>query len=207
LRYISEYTLGIEDMGIKIYSVHLKAADTSSDRELRYLDAKYLRREILNNLPEGSEFVVCGDMNFYDSDEPAYQEFIMDQSGVSGENNIGRLQDYLQGSWQPFAHTQSTRTKSLGDGGSTGGLDDRFDFIFGSVTTTNDENMEFIENSYTSFGNDGNHLDLAITDPPDISIPSPATASDLMKASDHLPVYIEFEVIHPSTDPVVWIFN
>ena len=174
LRFIAEYTLKVEGVEFKVYSMHLKAGSSSDDKEKRYQDAVYLRRDILNNLPEGYEFFLCGDMNFYDNNEAAYLEFVDDQEGVPGGNNIGRSQDYLFGSWDSFTHTQSTRTTNLGDGGSTGGLDDRFDFIFGSLTTKNGENIEFIKNSYTTFGNDGNHYNDAITDPPSISIPGPA---------------------------------
>jgi hypothetical protein len=70
---------------------------------------------------------VAGDLNIYDSYEPAYQ--LMMSAGDA------KLYDPISqpGNWHnnvSFAaiHTQSTRTEAFG-GGATGGLDDRFDQI------------------------------------------------------------------------------
>ena len=87
----------------------------------------------------------------------------------------------------------------MGDGGATGGLDDRFDLILCSYALTNSTALEYIPSSYTVYGNDGNHYNKAITDSPVYDPPGIADATDLLNASDHLPVYVEFENI-PAVD-------
>ena len=83
-------------------------------------------------LPPGTDFILVGDLNLYRSTEPAYERLLV-------QNGTGYFLDPIDtpGNWhQSFTyrhiHTQSTRLQDLGDGGSTGGLDDRFDFILSS---------------------------------------------------------------------------
>ncbi len=197
-RYMMEYTLSVEGQEFKVYSMHLKASTGSDNEERRRIDAELLRRTVLNDLPENYNFFLCGDYNIYSSSEPAYQEFIADQSVTPpGENNNGRSQDFVGTTWTPATIplyiTQSTRTTNLGDGGSTGGLDDRFDLILCSYALTNSTGLEYVSSSYTAYGNDGNHYNKAITDSPVYDPPGVATATDLLNASDHLPVYLDFE--------------
>lgn len=204
LRNIMEYQLSVEGQGFRIYSMHLKSGDATSDENERQEDAVYLRRDILNNLPQNYHFFLCGDFNISSSSEQAYQEFLADQSSTPpGENNNGRSQDFVGTSWTPisipFYITQSTRTADLGDGGATGGLDDRFDLILCSYALTNATALEYISDSYAVYGNDGLHYNKAITDSPVYDPPGIADATDLLNASDHLPVYVDFENV-PSVD-------
>ncbi|MDP8203823.1 MAG: hypothetical protein P9L95_04765, partial [Candidatus Tenebribacter mawsonii] len=160
LRDISEYELIIDGNLIRFYSCHLKA---STGYENERLEEVSNLRDHLNMLPDGSEFIIVGDMNFYTSSEPGYQKFIADES-----NNIGRAEDLSDevGDWHnnfdyTFVHTQSTRSTQFG-GGASGGLDDRFDFIFSSYQLNNGSGLEYIDNTITSFGNDGLHFNLSI---------------------------------------------
>jgi hypothetical protein len=199
-----EYTLSAEGQEFKVYSMHLKSGDTTSDENERQEDAEYLRRDFLNDLPQNYHFFLCGDFNIYSSSDSAYQEFLADQSSMPpGENNNGKSQDFVGTSWTPSSIplyiTQSTRTSDLGDGGATGGLDDRFDLILCSYALTNSTALEYIPSSYTVYGNDGNHYNKAITDSPVYDPPGIADATDLLNASDHLPVYVEFENV-PAVD-------
>jgi len=109
LRDISEYELIIDGNLIRFYSCHLKAS-TGYENE-RLAEVTKLR-DHLSLLPEGSEFIIVGDMNFYTSSEPGYQKFIADEA-----NNIGRAEDLSDqvGEWHNNinfvdVHTQSTRT-------------------------------------------------------------------------------------------------
>ena len=87
----------------------------------------------------------------------------------STDNNNGRLFDPIDriGNWHNNSsysdvHTQSPRTSSFG-GGANGGMDDRFDWLLVSESILNETSqMYYIENSYTAFGNDGNHFNDAI---------------------------------------------
>jgi hypothetical protein len=146
-------------------------------------------------LPVGTDFILVGDLNLYRSTEPAYEELLI-------QDGTGYFLDPIDspGSWhvnETFAplHTQSTRTTDLGDGGSIGGLDDRFDFILSSQSILDEGGIDYVNNSYWAYGNDGIRCcnpDFPIHDPPNQSV-STQTAIDLYLASDHLPVVAEFD--------------
>jgi len=201
IRYISEYILSLGGNEFRIYSCHLKASEFD---EYERLEEITILRNYIDTLPSGTEFVICGDMNFYGSFELGYQKIIADEIV-----NIGRARDPLDmsGYWSDFPdsgnwhsnstfadiHTQSTRTRSFGDG-AAGGLDDRFDFILISYYLNNDMGIEYVEDSYTNFGNDGLHFNDSINESPNMAV-SPEIANALHYASDHLPVYADFDVI------------
>ena len=188
-RDISEYVMNINGNPIRFYSCHLKS---STGFEAERLAAVTILRSHLNGFTEGTEFIIVGDMNFYTSSEDGYQKFIADEA-----INIGRAEDICTevGSWNNNAtyasvHTQSTRTTQFG-GGATGGLDDKFDFIFGNYGINNGSGIEYSSDSFTSYGNDGDHFDLSINDGTNSSV-SEDVADALYYASDHLPVYADF---------------
>ncbi|MCK4654914.1 MAG: T9SS type A sorting domain-containing protein [Candidatus Cloacimonetes bacterium] len=190
LRDISEYVLSIGDNPIRFYTCHLKASQGSSNEQQRLEEVTILRNR-LNLLPEDTEFIIAGDMNFYTSSEPAYQKLIADE----GDN--GRAEDLIDevGDWHDNpvyapVHTQSTRTTQFG-GGASGGMDDRFDFIFASYGINDSIGIDYIEDTYTSFGNDGNHLNQSINAGTNSAVPADI-ADALYYASDHLPVYADF---------------
>lgn len=194
LREFSEYVMQIGDNEIRFYSAHLKASSGSTNEQKR-LDEVTVLRNHLNNLPAGTEFVVVGDFNMYDSNEPAYQKFIANEA-----DNDGRAEDPLAssggvGDWHinpAFAsvHTQSPRTTQFG-GGAHGGLDDRFDFILTSFGINDNSKVDMIPGTYTAFGNDGNHFDTSLLDGPNSAV-SATVAQAIHDASDHLPVYADF---------------
>ena len=113
------------------------------------------------------------------------------------DNNGGRLFDPIDriGNWHNNSsfsdvHTQSPRTTSFG-GGANGGMDDRFDWLFVSESILNTQSrMVYIDDSYTAFGNDGNHFNNAINSGNNFSV-SEQIADALHDASDHLPVYMD----------------
>lgn len=172
-----------------IYAVHLRAGDTSIVR--RGAEADSLRKKT-NILPAGTNFIVLGDFNIYGSAEPAYQKLVQDNTADDG-NFIDPLS--MTGTWNSFAyrfyHTQSTRTRSFGDG-ATGGLDDRFDMILNSNAIVKNGGIKFLPATYTSFGNDGNHFNDSINKIPNTAV-SQAVANALHYAADHLPVYAVYE--------------
>ena len=199
LRNIAEYELIIDGNLIHFYSCHLKA---STGYENERLEEVTKLRDHLNSLPEGSEFIVVGDMNFYTSSEPGYQKFIANET-----INIGRAEDLSDqiGEWHNNSdytevHTQSTRSTQFG-GGASGGLDDRFDFIFSSYQLNNGTGLEYIDDTITSFGNDGEHFNLSINDGTN-SVVSQEVAEALYQASDHLPVFADFNTI-TSSEPML----
>ncbi|HJL75165.1 MAG TPA: lamin tail domain-containing protein, partial [Candidatus Marinimicrobia bacterium] len=140
----------------------------------------------------------AGDFNIYSnssSSEPAF-----DMLTGEGNDDDGRLFDPIDriGHWHnnsSFAdvHTQSPR------GGSYGGMDDRFDWIFVSEAVLNETyEINYVENTYWAVGNDGNHFNQAINNGNNTSV-NDAMADALHDASDHLPVIATFSF--PGGDP------
>ena len=183
----------MSEIEFNIYGVHFKASSGSSNAQQRLAEATILRQH-LNSLSD-SYFIVAGDFNIYSnsaSTEPAFNML----TGES-DNNGGRLFDPIDriGNWHNNSsfsdvHTQSPRTTSFG-GGANGGMDDRFDWLFVSESILNNQSrMVYIDDSYTAFGNDGNHFNDAINSGNNFSV-SEQIADALHDASDHLPVYMD----------------
>lgn len=192
LRNIYEYTLKhlLSNDTLRVYAVHLKASFGTAEEQQRLLEVDSLRK-VTNALPLGSHFVVCGDFNIYGSQEPAYIKLLQVQSGTQGHfyDMIN-----LTGTWNnaQYAahHTQSTRTRNFG-GGSTGGVDDRFDMILYSKAISESGGWEVVPNSLIPFGNDGNHYNDSINSQPNNAVSS-IVADALHQASDHLPITMKF---------------
>jgi hypothetical protein len=178
---------------LRIYTAHLKA---STGYESQRLAECVGIRDHLNAMPQGTHAMLCGDLNFYtQSAEPGYAKLCESQS-----NNIGRLYDMLPaGEWHdspslaPY-HTQSPcRTGACASGGATGGLDDRFDFVLPTLSLGTGQGLAVIPGTCISVGNDGEHLNLSITEGPVIP-EGEAYASAIQLASDHLPVRVDLQL-------------
>jgi len=192
LRDINEFKLVniISQDTFRIYSVHLKASEGTSNEILRAAEVDSLRK-VTNALPFNSNFIVCGDFNIYRSGEPAYIKLLEITPGYDGNlNDPLNLTGIWNNSLYAIYHTQSTRVRSFG-GGSTGGLDDRFDMILYSNAINNPGGISYVPNSLTPYGNDGNHYNDSINRPPNDFVPQ-IVADALHYASDHLPVYSLF---------------
>lgn len=201
LRDINQFLLKHIASGdsLYIYSVHLKAGNTSSDETQREGEVDDLRA-VTDAFPAGKYFLVCGDFNIYSGSETAYQKMV-----TNGSNANGKFNDLLSlsGSWNNSSyaihHTQSPRTTSFG-GGATGGLDDRFDMLLFSTAITQTGGFDIVPNTYKAFGNDGQHYNQALNTPP-YTMYSSTIASALHDASDHLPVVVTFT--HTSGSPML----
>ncbi len=198
LRNISEYVVRpvgytSSDANVRVYSLHLKAGSTSEDQTKRLAECTILR-EHMNAYPSGGSFMVAGDYNIRASTETSYQKLIGSEA-----DNDGRVMDPISrpGTWHDsysFAdiHTQSPRTTSFG-GGATGGMDDRFDILLISYALYDGEGMDYIPGTYTAYGNDGMHLNTAINSGTNYAVGT-TLADALHEASDHLPVYADFQL-------------
>ena len=190
LRDINEFRLkhNATNDTLIIYSVHLKASNTSQDSLQRAAEVDSLRKRT-NSLPANSNYIVLGDFNIYSSNESAYQK-------LKNQSSPGYFIDpfSLNGVWNNSAysiyHTQSTRTRSFGDG-STGGLDDRFDMILMSPAVMEAGGITYVPGNYKAYGNDGNHYNDSINKMPNTAV-TQQVANALHYASDHLPVYAAF---------------
>ncbi len=192
-RNVSEYVLKVKSgpgagTVFRVYSAHLKASqgyEKEREREATTL------RSYLNGLKANSLFLVCGDLNLYKSDEPAYQVLTGSQADNDGRVNdpVSKPGKWHDGSAFAVLHTQSTHAK-LGGGFASGGLDDRFDFVLVSDGLLTSPKLSYVKNSYKAYGNDGKHLNKAVNVLPNKAVPI-KIANALYEASDHLPVVIE----------------
>ena len=195
-RDVIEWVMLHSSSGIEfnIYGVHLKASSGTSNANERLQETTILRN-YLNDHSSDSYFIVGGDFNIYSnnsSSEPAF-----DMLTASSDDNDGRLFDPIDriGHWHNNSsyadvHTQSPRTSNFG-GGATGGMDDRFDWLFVSQSLLDaSSSMHYVDDTYWAFGNDGNHFNDAINDGNNNSV-SDEIADALHDGSDHLPVYMD----------------
>jgi len=189
LRDINEFKLRYTSTGdtLIIYSVHLKANE--EDSLLRAAEVDSMRKKT-NLLFTNLNFIVVGDFNIYDSYETAFKKLLNQSQPGYFIDPLNLNGDWGLGSFAPY-HTQATRTRDIGDGGSTGGLDDRFDMMLMSQAIINSGDITYIPASYTEYGNDGNHFNDSINKPPN-GVVSQQIADALYYASDHLPVYASF---------------
>ena len=156
---------------------------------MRYNEVLELK-EHADLLSEHSHFIILGDFNIYDAEEPAYQ-LLMDGFSIDLYDPINRYGDWHDHSEFADIHTQSTRDVQLGCG-SYGGLDDRFDMILLSEYFNESIGLKYLENSYYAFGNDGNHFNQAVNEGEN-EVVSQEIADALYYASDHLPVVAKFQ--------------
>lgn len=201
LRNISEFKLVhlLSNDTIRIYAVHLKASSGTANEALRAAEVDSLRK-VTNALPAGTNFIVCGDFNIYGSTESCYQKLL--QINATDE---GYFIDpiTMTGTWNNSAyaihHTQSPRTRAFG-GGSTGGLDDRFDLILYSKAISQTGGVTYVANSEIAYGNDGNHYNDSINHMPNTAV-SVDVANALHYGSDHIPTIARFNFEYASAAP------
>jgi endonuclease/exonuclease/phosphatase family metal-dependent hydrolase len=184
---------------LEVFVCHLKSSQGGSNQQFRLdmvNDLQAYLDDPTNGITSDSNVLLGGDLNIYTNSEPAFQELI-DES-----NNTITLIDPANriGSWHNNTNyldvfTQSTRTQT-GQGGATGGFDDRFDFIMTSESMQNNPELLFVPNSYKVFGNNNNsncyNQEINSTDcsGSDFSL---SIRNALYTMSDHLPVTLELQ--------------
>jgi hypothetical protein len=176
-----------------MYSCHLKAGSTAPNLRLAEVQVfkNYLSGKTgLKNVMFG------GDFNFYGSSvsgEPAHN-WVLNGGTFPLFDPIDMTGEWHANSFYANIHTQSTRTTSF-DGGATGGLDDRFDFVFiSNDLQTGANKAKYVDNSYAAIGNDGFHYNTSLVNPSSNGAVPDDVASALYHMSDHLPVYLEIQV-------------
>lgn len=201
---------------LEVFVTHLKASTGSSNRQRRLASVEDFV-VALNDIPSTSYVLFAGDFNFYTSNEEGYQRLIDGGNPIIMVDPINRPADpfpnnssvsdpfdfYSSSSsyfWRnsSFAdiHTQSTRTSNSGlidTSGSTGGLDDRFDFIMMSENFTTSSDLFYVANSYKAIGNNGNCYNSSINNTSCSGTYSQTLRDALIEFSDHLPVVMEIE--------------
>ena len=161
---------------------------TTMQKAMDYVSQHYAHDNVL----------IMGDFNMYRASESGYQLLTRTYSNpdvifVDPVANVGGVGSWNNNSqFAPF-HTQSTRRYSE-ECFSSGGLDDRFDFILMSDEIYMGFNrIKYVNNSYYAVGNDGHHFDQSINQNGNSAV-SPIVAEALFTCSDHLPVTMQMTV-------------
>lgn len=173
---------------------HLKAGSYDSDKATRAVQTQALMSK-LEQIGVADNYIFSGDFNLYTSSEIAYQNLI------NYSNTMYRFYDPINqpGNWNnssQFAeiHTQSTHTSSDNGCFSTGGMDDRFDFILVSpYLYFGTKKVKSINNSYKALGQDGNRFNGNIQNPANTLVPD-SIINALYNLSDHLPVLMDLSI-------------
>lgn len=200
VRDINHYTLKLstadqqtDPLFIEVFVTHLKSSQGSSNQNLR-LDMVNQFTNRLETLDPNSFVIFSGDFNFYTASEPGYQELLDPTNAIVMVDPIDR-----PGSWNnninfQDIHSQSTRISSGPFGaGAGGGLDDRFDFITVSENMLSDPKLKYINDTYKSFGNNGNCFDNSINSTDCSGGFSQELREFLYNMSDHLPIIMDLE--------------
>jgi len=167
IRDINHYTFIIKTTDyltnpifLEVYVAHLKASQGIANENLRLSMATNFTNH-LASLNSNSFVLFAGDFNFYTSAESGYQQILNTSNSIIIKDPLN-LNNNLQNwhnnfSWRNI-HTQSTRISSseFNGYGAGGGLDDRFDFILLSENFISNSEINYINNSYKSYGNNGN---------------------------------------------------
>lgn len=178
---------------LNLFSLHLKA---SSGFETERLEECKDLCNFFTGLNSAQNILVGGDFNFYSSiTETGFQWLTSTNCAEELYDPVNRIGSWNNNSTFDDVHSQSTRVLTEPDGGSTGGMDDRFDFIFANDNVINGTNyVRYVPGSYTTVGQDMNHFNLAITDPPANSSVPASIATALYNMSDHLPIYMDVAI-------------
>ena len=222
-RDINQYTFKINTenaesnpIRMEVFVTHLKASSGENNRDKRLTSIQSFV-SYTNTIANDSYVLFAGDFNFYTSNEEGYQYLIDDRNPIimidpidrpatpfPDDLNIADPFEYYNSSsihfWRnnSFAdiHTQSTRTSNSGlidDSGSTGGLDDRFDFIMMSENFNTSSDLFYVNDSYQEIGNNGNCYNSFLSNTNCSGTYSQTLRNALIEFSDHLPVVMEIE--------------
>lgn len=155
---------------------------------MNYVELHYANENVL----------IMGDFNMYRASEAGYQLLTRTYSDplslfvdpLAREGGVGEWNN--NANFAPF-HTQSTHGYS-DECFSSGGLDDRFDFILLSDEIYMGFNkIKYLDNSYLAIGNDGRHFNQSVDQNGNASVPA-NVATALFDVSDHLPVTLKLNV-------------
>ncbi|WP_299124570.1 T9SS type A sorting domain-containing protein [uncultured Winogradskyella sp.] len=132
---------------------HLKASSGTTNAQRRFEMVQDLDT-YLNTLPADTNVLLGGDLNLYTASESAFQELLDSSNNITFADPANRIGSWNNNTSFVDVFTQSTRTQT-GLGGSTGGFDDRFDFILTSENMISTANITYVPDSYQVYGNNG----------------------------------------------------
>ena len=183
---------------LEVFVCHLKASSGIDNETLRKQmvdDLETYLNNPINNFNSNSHVILAGDFNVYNSSEEAFQELINPLNTITFTDPANRVGYWHNNTDYLDVFSQSTRTSSA-LGGSTGGFDDRFDFILSSENMQSDIQLSYVPNSYQVYGNNNNpncynqEINSTNCDGTDFSFD---LRNALYNFSDHLPVTLQLQ--------------
>lgn len=173
--------------------MHLKAGSTTQNASERATQTNKLMT-YLNSLNKKANYLAMGDFNVYTASEACFQNLVnYSNADIRFYDPVNMMGDWNSNYLYCNVHTQSTHVTSTGCF-STGGMDDRFDFILESEYIKNGtDHFHYADGSYMAIGQDGNHLNKAINYGTNNSAPD-SIIEALYNMSDHLPVVMNLNV-------------
>ena len=142
--------------------------------------------------------LIMGDFNMYGASESGYRLLTQTYSNPSicfmdPLAIVGGVGEWTNNNQFTAFHTQSTRSYS-DECFSSGGLDDRFDFILMADEIAFSYNhLRYVQGSYHAVGNDGRHFNMSVNQGNNTAVPA-EVAEALFDGSDHLPVTMKIAV-------------
>ena len=142
--------------------------------------------------------LIMGDFNMYGASESGYRLLTQTYSNPSicfmdPLAILGGVGEWTNNNQFTAFHTQSTRSYS-DECFSSGGLDDRFDFILMADEIAFSYNhLRYVQGSYHAVGNDGRHFNMSVNQGNNTAVPT-EVADALFDGSDHLPVTMKIAV-------------
>ena len=165
----------------------------ASRRALMQVAMDYVNQHYAND-----NVLIMGDFNMYGASESGYKLLTQTYSNpqicfIDPLYSVGGVGEWNNNNqYAPF-HTQSTRSYS-DECFSSGGLDDRFDFILMADEIAFSYNhLRYVQGSYKAIGNDGRHFNQSVDQGVNSAVPA-EIAEALFDASDHLPVMMKIAV-------------
>jgi hypothetical protein len=192
--YVNDPALGqagVDTAFIGIFLAHLKAGNGSANSDTRAKATAAVMDYIDSNV-QIDNILFAGDLNVYTSSENAFQNLVnyTPNPNISFNDPINQLGSWNNNSNFSSVHTQSTHSSSSGCF-SSGGMDDRFDFILSSDAIINNTHKVNFK-SYEAVGQDASFFNSSMNTNNNFVVPS-YIASGLYNFSDHLPVVMELE--------------
>ena len=198
-----------------VYELYLKTASLAAGDTIKLIcivahpkagmnyesDRRTLMQKAMDHVNQNystDNVLIMGDFNMYRASESGYRLLTQTYSNpevcfVDPIANIGGVGEWNNNGQFAAFHTQSTRSYS-DECFSSGGLDDRFDFILMADEIKFSYNhMRYVNNSYHAVGNDGHHFNMSVDQGYNSAVPADV-AEALFEASDHLPVTMKIAV-------------
>ncbi len=169
------------DSDFYAYSVHLKSGTGIGDTSIRTNEAALLRADA-DSLGEGANVLFVGDFNWQGSSEGAFQAFV-----AAGAGQVSDVVPNALGTWNDNPAFISLHTQDPG-----AAMDDRFDMQLASGEFYDGLGIDYVDDSYMVFGNNGTHtLNGAITTG---TFGDALLRDALVAASDHLPTVADYSI-------------